>query len=98
MPGSNFPNGFNNGVTIKNVPVIITNPGQTFWVNSVTGSDNYDGTFKRPWATLKYALVSTNGYTHSGDCIMVMPGHAETVTAAGTITCSTAGLAVIGLG
>ena len=33
---SNYPNGFANGVTIRGVPITITNPGAVFWVSNST--------------------------------------------------------------
>ena len=61
---SNFPNGFANGVTIRGVPLTITNPGEVFWVNGsgvlakggVGGSNGNDGSYQRPFATIDYAV------------------------------------------
>ncbi len=36
MPISNFPSGFANGITIRGVPLLQTNPGQVFWVYNGT--------------------------------------------------------------
>ena len=32
FPQSNFPNGFLTGLTVRDVPINISNPGRTFWV------------------------------------------------------------------
>lgn len=108
MPASVYPNGFPSGVTIKNVPLTITNPGRVIWVSNATtlqtgdkgGSDNtngsFGGTFNKPFATIAYA--STQCVANRGDVILVKPGHAETITAAGGIAIAKAGVAIIGLG
>lgn len=53
-------------------------------------------TWGKPFATIDYALSQCQA--SRGDIIYVMPGHAETITAAGTITLDVAGVSVIGLG
>ena len=102
---SNYPNGFKGTVTIRGVPITISHPGQVFWVNStsvlasdgVAGADTPSaGTYQRPFATIDYAIGQCTA--SRGDIIMVMPGHTETVSAAGGITMDVAGVAVIGLG
>jgi len=104
MTISNFPNGFAEGVTIRGVPVAITNPGETFWVNSTTilptggksPSGNSPGTFLEPVATIAQALDLCKA--SRGDVIAVMPGYTETVATAGGLAFDVAGVAVIGLG
>lgn len=105
MATSNYPNGFKDTVTIRGVPVAMTHPGQVFWVNSssvyaeggVAGTDTPDaGTYQRPFATIDYAIGRCTA--SRGDIIVVMPGHTETVSAAGSIALDVAGVAVIGLG
>lgn len=97
MPMSNFPNGFANGVMIRGMPLLSAYPGSVFWVTSGTGGSNSnDGSFKRPFATIDYAVGRcTSG---AGDIIVVKPGHTETVTAAGGLDLDVAGICVIGLG
>lgn len=102
---SNYPNGFNS-VTIRGVPIVQTHPGKVFWVNNssvaapngVTGSDTAGaaGTYKNPYATIDYAIG--NCTASRGDIIFVMPGHAETISAAAGIACDVIGIAIIGLG
>lgn len=105
MPASNFPNGFANGVTIRGVPLLQTNPGQVFWVSNNAasllpgqrgGSDGNRGTYDSPFATLDYAIgMCTAG---RGDIIVIKPGHAETISSATALAFDVAGVAIIGLG
>lgn len=100
---SNFPNGFNQ-VTIRGVPIVQTHPGEVFFVNNssvlaklgIGGSNSNDGTYKKPFSTIDYAI---NRCTASrGDIIMVMPGYTETIPLATTLVPDVAGIAIIGLG
>lgn len=77
--------------------------GRVFWVGStavpggvvgVDDSGSYGHSPKRPFATIDYAIGQTTA--SRGDAIVVLPGHAETTTAA--ITVDVAGLRIIGLG
>lgn len=97
MPASNYPFGFAYGVTIRNMPIVNTYPGQVFWANSThaSASDNNPGTYQLPFATIAGAMVYCTA--SKGDVIMLAPGHAETITAATTIF-NKAGVAVVGLG
>lgn len=69
--------------------------GSTFYVDSsVAGSDGTSpGT---ALATISAALLKCTA--NQGDVIVVMPKHAESITAAGGITVSTAGVSIIGVG
>lgn len=105
MSNSNYPDGFKDGVTIRGVPITMTHPGKVFWVNStsvlspngVAGADTPSaGTYQRPFATIDYAIGQCTA--SRGDVIAVMPGHTETVAAAGDIACDVAGVAIVGLG
>lgn len=101
---SNYPNGFPQGVTIKGVPILVTNPGRVFWVSNATtlvtgdsgGSNGNPGTMQKPFGTIAYAM--TRCTANRGDVIIVKPGHAETVSAAAGMALATAGVAFIGLG
>jgi hypothetical protein len=92
------------GVTATpNVPVtpsVEEAPNLVYYVDSnATGASDAatHGTTKAlPFATLAYAF-SSNRVT-SGDTVYVMPGHAESITAAGGITMDIAGVKVVGLG
>jgi len=104
MALSNFPQGFTNGVTIRGIPIVQLHPGKVFYVNNSTvlaengvgGSDGNPGTLQRPFSTIDYAIGRCTA--GRGDIILVMPGHAETVTSATMINMDVAGVAIIGLG
>lgn len=75
-------------------------PGDAWFVDSgASGAGATTGhgrTPHRPFSTLAYAFSSD--LVGSGDVVYVMPGHAETVDAAGDITMDIAGVTVVGLG
>lgn len=101
MPGranimSNYPGGFRQGVTIRNVPVLNAHGGNVFWVDSGDGSNGYKGTFDRPFATIDKAIGECTA--NNGDIIMVKAGHTENVTTDGGIAADVAGISIIGLG
>ena len=96
MPPTSYPNGFANGITIRNVPLAVTHPGKVFWVHSGTGSDGNKGTYDRPFGTIDYAVGMCTA--NKGDIIMVKPGHTETVIAAAGLDLDVAGIAIVGLG
>lgn len=95
---------FVGGVAIRGVPLIQTHPGKVVWVyngttldaNHKNGSDSNAGTFNAPFATLAYAITQCRA--DKGDIIFVKPGHAESVSAAGGLVLSVAGVAIVGLG
>lgn len=100
---SNYPGGFANGVTIRGVNLTTTNPGEIFWVNngalavgSVGGSDGNDGSYRRPFATVDFAVSKCTA--NRGDIVLVMPNHNEGGAAAGLFNIDVAGVAVVGLG
>ncbi len=101
---SNFPGGFAQGITIRGVPVTLTNPGKVFWVYNGTalqvgqrgGSDGNKGTYDSPFATIDYAVGQCS--SGRGDIIFVKPGHAETVSTAAFIALDVAGISIVGLG
>lgn len=68
-------------------------PGDTYFVDSATGSSAYDGlSWSKPKATLAQAVALAT----AGDVIYVAAGHSETLAAA--VTLSTAGVTIIGMG
>jgi hypothetical protein len=101
---SNFPGGFGDGLTIRGVNLAVVPTGQVFWVSNSTvvppgcagGSDNNRGTFQRPFATIAGALAQC--VADRGDLILVKPGHAESITTAGALALSVAGVQIVGLG
>lgn len=71
--------------------------GNIWYVSSVSGSDgNYGTSPQSPFATIDFAIGQCTA--SQGDVIYVMPGHAETLSAAGAITADVAGISIIGLG
>jgi len=102
--GSSYPNGFAAGVTIRGVPLLTTNPGEVFWVNNsgvlakggVGGSNGNDGTYRKPFASIDYAVGKCTA--DRGDIIVVMPGHSEDIASATSLVFDVAGVSVIGLG
>lgn len=104
-PLSNFPNGFANGVTIRDIPIQQSQPGKVFWVSNSTayspiagtgGSNVNDGTYQYPFSTLDYAIGMC--VAGRGDIIMLMPGYTDTVSSATSIVADVAGIAIVGLG
>lgn len=101
---STYPNGFSNGLTIRGVPIDVPHPGKVFWVNNsgvlaeggVGGSNGNDGSYKKPFSTIDYAIGRCTA--GRGDVIYVMPGHSETITAAAGIDIDVDGVTIIGLG
>lgn len=71
--------------------------GTYFFVSSDTGSNGNHGlTPEQPFSTIVYAITQCTA--DKGDVIYVMPGHTESVIAAGGIDFSVAGVTIIGLG
>lgn len=97
-PGSNFPAGFTHGINIRGVPVLTSFAGNVWWVNSATGADSggNDGSRLRPFATLDYAIGRAGA--NNDDVILLMPGHAETISSATALAFDVAGVSIIGLG
>jgi len=105
MSISTYPNGFADGLIVRGMPVLQSNPGVTYWVSnssvippgSSAGRDQAGKTsYQRPLATVAYAL--TRCVAGQGDIIFVMPGHAETISSATALGLSVAGVTIIGLG
>lgn len=101
---TNFPNSFANGITLRRLPILQTQPGRVFWLSNstalepgeVAGSDNNRGGFYRPYATLAGAMAAcTPG---NGDIILVKPGHVETFSSATAINLACSDVAIIGMG
>lgn len=106
MAISNYPNGFNDGLLLKGVPVNLPHPGKVYWVGNnaalLTGekgaSDGLsnDGSYLKPFASIDYAIGKCAA--DRGDVIYVRPGHVETIDAASAVDLDVAGVTVIGLG
>ena len=93
---------FPNGVSSFGVPVLggsILTTGNIFFVDS--GASNAvdtpaNGSKRQPYATIDYAIGRCTA--NNGDHIVAMPGHTETITAAGGVDFDVAGVTLIGLG
>lgn len=71
--------------------------GKTFYVSSVTGSNANSGLSPdAAVATIDYAIDLCTA--NKGDRIHVLPGHAESLAAAGAITADKAGITIEGFG
>ena len=89
------------GVSSFGFPIIGSGPyvttGKVFFVDSVTGLNGNSGLEPAlPFATIDYAVGKCTA--SKGDIIFVMPGHTETITAAGGLALDVAGVTIIGLG
>ena len=73
-------------------------PGNVYFVHSGTGTNGvgYGQNPDSPFASIAYAF--SGDVPVSGDVVYVLPGHTETVSAAGGITQDIAGVTVVGLG
>lgn len=98
MTLTNFPNGISSfGIPVMGGGGIPATTGSIFFVSSGIGSNSNDGgSPSSPLATIDYAIGLCTA--NNGDVIIVMPGHAETISAAGGITVDVAGVSIIGLG
>ena len=97
MSTTNFPGG----ISVSGVPVLgsgdIFTTGDVYFVSSGSGSDTNDGKDKdRAMATLDAAVGRCTA--SQGDYIIVMPNHAETISAAAGVDLDVAGITVVGLG
>jgi hypothetical protein len=99
-----FPQGIAQGIILRGLPILQTQPGRVFWVyngstlvpGAVGGSDNNRGSYYRPFSTVAGALTQCTA--GAGDIILVKPGHAETISSASILSLNKAGVAIIGLG
>lgn len=76
------------------------NSSKVFYVNNAVtlASDSASAgiTAARPFSTIAYALTQCTA--NAGDVILVGPGHAETINAAGDLAVNVAGVSIIGTG
>ena len=82
---------FQNGVASYGIPVLgsgsipfPSSGGTTWFVSSISGSNGFPGSYTQPFATLAFASTYSN--VKSGDVIVVLQGHTETVSTDGGIT------------
>jgi hypothetical protein len=97
MAISNYPNGFKDGVTVKQIPYVSTQnkDGNVFFVDSSPsgiGSNGNKGTFERPFATLDYAVSQCK--PNKGDLIILAAGHTEESTSSAGINMNVAGITI----
>ncbi len=104
MTTTNFPNG----ITSYGIPVvgsgsgagasIPTSSGNYYFVCNRTGANGSNGNegtdMAAPLSTLAFAYSKCTA--SNGDVIVILPGHAETISAA--LTWATAGVTIVGLG
>lgn len=87
------------GVTTMGVggglPLVAGN-GQYYFVSSTQGSDGNTGAADNPFATLDWAIGKC--VAGNGDVIVLLPGHAETISSATALNFDVAGITIVGLG
>lgn len=99
MPLTAFPSILAGDMPLLNVHAAMLTSGKVFFVDSVTGSNNNDGRDPgRPFATINHAFANGKVRANMGDMVFALPGHVETISAAGSLTLSVAGVRVFGLG
>lgn len=99
MAITNFPNGVSSfGIPVMGGGVQIPpTTGSYFFVDSNTGSNNNSGIGPEDaMATIDAAIGLCTA--DKGDVIIVMPGHAETISAATSLVVDVDGISIIGLG
>ena len=96
------------GISIfSNMPALpLMTTGRVFWVGNsttyvpggVAGVDSgaFGDTPQRPFATWDFAVGQCTGGRH--DQILILPGHAETITNTARVDCDVAAVQTIGLG
>lgn len=97
-----MPTNFPSGLSSYGIPLVgsgsqlpVTN-GTYYFVSSVTGSSGYSGkTIDAPKATVQQAVDLCTAA--KGDVVVVLPGHAETVTST-SLTLNKSGVVIVGLG
>lgn len=93
-----FPNGISSfGVPVMGGSQVPSTTGNYYFVDSGTGSSGNSGASSSDaLATIDQAINKCTA--SNGDVIIVMPGHAETISGATGIVVDIAGISIIGLG
>lgn len=93
---TNFVNGIASyGVPVMGGSTIPSTTGNYWFVSSTTGSNGNSGkSVKQAFATIAQAQSAATA--SNGDVVIIMPGHAETLTA--VLTLSKAGVSYVGIG
>jgi len=86
--------GCTNGSVIAGNVFFVGKTASAKWIAGV--DDPSYGTLQKPFATIDYAIGKCRA--SQGDVIYVLPGHTETIAAAGGITADVKGISIIGLG
>lgn len=90
-------NGLQNGPITQIGTGSFIKTGSVWYVSSVTGNLGNRGNDPAfPLATINQAQLSATA--SNGDIVILMPGHAETITAAAGIALSKAGVTYVGIG
>ena len=92
---ANYPGGFSHGISIRGIPLMVSHPGETFWVDENAPSPGR-GTFRNPDTSIDTAIGRCTA--GRGDIIFVKPGHVENISAAAGMVCDIAGVSIVGLG
>jgi hypothetical protein len=87
--------GFANAILINGAPLVMSHPGETFWVDE-NASRTGRGSYKAPDTTIQTAIDRC--VAGRGDIIFVKPGHTESNTTTTAVVMDTASVALIGLG
>lgn len=112
MPYSKYPNGFNEGVLLREVLNLDVLPRRVLYVGNnanrlpdeFPASDLNPGTWNRPFSTIDAAYNATgqvNGgttTTGSHDVIFVRPGHALSIANATTLVMDKDNVVIVGMG
>lgn len=101
MTTTNFPGGISSfGVPVlpSGGGLIPPTTGTVFFVKSTLGNNTVNSGLdpSTPFATIDYAIGFCTA--SKGDVIVVMPGHAESISGAAAIACDVAGITIVGLG
>lgn len=98
MALTNYPNGVASfGVPTVGSGVLPVTSGKYIFVSSLVGSNGNSGlSTSQPVATIAQAQVIAD--TAKADVIVLMPGHAESLTAAAALTINKSGVYIIGMG
>lgn len=91
MGQSTYPHGFNGDLVVRGIPIVNSYSKGVWWVDSA-GSNQGDGTFKRPFTSIEVAINS--GKVVAGDQVHCKAGHTETVTAAAGLDLDVAGVTI----
>lgn len=93
LPWSNFPNG----ITSRGIPIPFGIVGDIYFVDSNNGNDGNRGVeMEHPLATVDKAIEKATA--DNCDLIVLLPGHAETLSAATIFQIDKAGITIVGIG